>query len=88
MWAKIRSNIQLGAEGPVSKYLGCNHRISYDKRNNKDVRVMSYDMTGFMKACVASYRELCGPLFKDLRAVPTPFLTNSVEPQIPLHEAD
>ena len=45
-WDKIRKDIQLGAEGDVSKYLDCNHVITNEIKHGKEVRVMNYEMTG------------------------------------------
>ena len=36
-WDKIRKDIQLGAEGDVSKYLGCNHVITNEIKHGKKV---------------------------------------------------
>ena len=80
-WDLIKRKITLGSTGPVHKYLGCNHVIKETLRNGKIKRTMSYDMTGFMKTCVQSYKDLCGDPEMKLRRVETPFLATSVAPE-------
>ena len=81
-WDMIRSKIKLGAEGPPGKYLGCNHIVGERVVNGRKVRTMSYDMRGFMKQSVQSYKDLCGEPEMKMRKVSTPFLASAIPPHI------
>ena len=66
---------------PIARYLGCYHRIKKERVNNREVNVMEYDMTEFMKQCVESYITLAGgPDKVKLREVQTPVAVNPEKP--------
>ena len=61
---------------PVGKYLGCDHIIkeTISPITGKKVRSMRYDMTAFLKSCIAVYNKHSGNGDKPIKPSPTPFL--------------
>ena len=50
-----------------------------DLNMEKNVKVMTYDMTDFMKQCVQLYVDLCGKNMSPLKKVSTPNLSDEEE---------
>ena len=59
-WNDIRKHIDMEDPKPIEKYLGCAHRRSKGNINGKVVSIMDYDMSDFMRQCVASSITLAG----------------------------
>ena len=61
---------------PLGRCLGCQHQESTATLDNGTVaRVISYDMTDFVRSCVDRYTEVAGGDTGYLKTVPTPFLS-------------
>ena len=76
-WRLIRSGpggIKTDKPQEASKYLGCDHYVTTEKRNGQTVRQLRYDMSNFFKSCVTTYLELAGPNAPELRYAEAPFL--------------
>jgi hypothetical protein len=77
-WSLIRGVVKLGAQGPLSQFLGCGHIVKPAPLVNDPERVeISYDMRKYLEQAIASYRSLAsfeGAFTK----VDTPYL---VEPE-------
>ena len=73
-WRLITAGIKTDEPQEASKYLGCDHYVTTEKRNGKTVRQLRYDMSNFFKSCVTAYLELAGPNAPKLRSAATPFL--------------
>ena len=73
-WALLRTKLNIGPEGPLGMYLGCNQRreqMILDKGILADVVI--YDMESFLEQCVARYLEVA-PKGTQMREAKTPFL--------------
>ena len=58
-WTLLRQRINIEDPGPVSHFLGCNHRTAQCRLSTGQMaRVMVYDMENFMKSCVDAYRKI------------------------------
>ena len=69
----IQSCIRIGTPEPAGLYLGCRHviRDGPSPTTGFTVRMMEYDMSDFLRACVTRYTELTG--ISTFRHAATPF---------------
>ena len=88
LWSEIRKKLDLEEPHPLDRCLGCHHNESTAKiEDGSVVRVLSYDMREFVKACVDRYIEVAGGNTGALRVVATPFLSEP-DPDPKGEEAD
>ena len=58
-WTLIRGVVKLGAQGPLSQFLGCGHIVKPAPLANDPERVeISYDMRLYLEQAIASCRSL------------------------------
>ena len=76
LWKRISQTIELEDPHSLDRCLGCHHRETTAKfEGGFRVRVLTYDMCDFAKACVARYLEVSGGNAGALKKVATPFLS-------------
>ena len=79
-WKLIREGLALDEPGPVGRCLGCHHVLhtapiaGCGNALARNVRVMEYHASDFMKGCVTAFKKACGEPNMKLRRVDTPFL--------------
>ena len=58
-WALLRTKLNIGPEGPLGMYLGCNQRREQMTLHGGILaNVVMYDMECFLEQCVQSYLEV------------------------------
>ena len=73
-WALLRSKLNIGPEGPLAMFLGCNQRRDTIKLHGGILaNVVIYDMESFLEQCVLRYLEVA-PKGTKMREAKTPFL--------------
>ena len=90
-WSLIRKGLRLDAPVPLGKYLGCHHVYGAAKLvggkliptaehdRSATHRTIKYDMSDFLKSCVARYQELAGPKGANLRKATTPYVDEAMD---------
>ena len=78
-WRLIGERIEIEPPTGFGLYLGCNHKRSTTTTpDGHEITTMEYDMSDFLRQCVAKYRELAD-FAGEFPPAPTPFLTASAE---------
>ncbi len=73
-WALLRTKLNIGPEGPLGMYLGCNQRREKMQiHGGLWANVVIYDMESFLEQCVARYLEVA-PAGTVMREAKTQFL--------------
>ncbi len=73
-WALLRTKLNIGPEGPLAMFLGCNQRRDTIKLHGGILaNVVIYDMESFLEQCVLRYLEVA-PKGTKMREAKTPFL--------------
>ncbi len=73
-WALLRTKLNIGPEGPLGMYLGCNNtRVVITLHGGIKANAVFYDMESFLEQCVGRYLEAAPPGTK-MKEAKTPFL--------------
>ena len=73
-WALLRTKLNIGPEGPLGMYLGCNQkREQITLHGGILANCVIYDMESFLEQCVNKYLEVA-PVGTKMKEAKTPFL--------------
>ena len=73
-WALLRTKLNIGPEGPLGMYLGCNQRREQMTLHGGVLANCAiYDMESFLEQCVNRYLEVA-PVGTKMKEAKTPFL--------------
>ncbi len=76
-WALLRTKLNIGPEGPLGMYLGCNQkRESMTLYDGATANIVIYDMESFLAQCVERYLQ-CAPTGTKMKRASTPLLHDS-----------